>query len=367
MKKRLLNGVETERPGIKLQNRAHQPERLAGARFEVKNEAADEATMYIYGDIAWYDITAQDVAQALAGVTAKTINVRINSGGGDVFDGIAIYNLLAQSSATINVFIDGLAASIASVIAMAGDKITIAKNASMMIHNAWGVTIGDKNDMRAMADVLDMADEQIAQMYVDRSGGKSSASDIATMMNGETWMNAQACIDKGFADAIADPTGAKALIRSGLYANAPKELLATTDDWMCAAAHDLPIDEATSLDGPAAAERMLDDAGFNGSNPDPAKAKVGFLCYDAANPKQKSSYKEPFADIVGGTKKALKSGLDAAASRLPQTDVQQSVKDAARAVLDAYESRMKDDGNKNAAASRIANMRQRQRLMEVSI
>jgi hypothetical protein len=107
------------------------------------------------------------------------------------------------------------------------------------------------------------------------------------------------------------------------------------------AAEDLPIDDKDSWDGPAAAERMLDEAGFNGSSPDPAKAKRGFLAWDHHNPKLKGSYKLPFADLVGGELKAVKGGIDAAASRLPQTDIPDEVKTRARAVLDHYETSMK--------------------------
>lgn len=114
-------------------------------------------------------------------------------------------------------------------------------------------------------------------------------------------------------------------------------------DWKVGASRDLPVDDSDSWDGPAAAERMLDAAGFNnggkGAAPDSAKARRGFLFYDAANPGLKDSYKDPIADIVGGELKVIKGGLRAAASRLPQTDVPQAVKDEARAVLDHYEEK----------------------------
>ena len=199
-------------------------QRLSGARFEVKNLASDWAEIYLYGDIAWYDITAAMVAEALNNLSASTLSVRLNSMGGDVFDGVAIYNLLRNyannHSATISMNVDALAASIASVIAMAGDEIVIAKNAQIMIHRAWAGCIGDAEDMQAMADVLEsIENDMIIPTYQDRTG--ISSSDLAAMMKAETWMNAQTAVDKGFADRIAADNGAKALLRPGNYNKAP--------------------------------------------------------------------------------------------------------------------------------------------------
>lgn len=112
-------------------------------------------------------------------------------------------------------------------------------------------------------------------------------------------------------------------------------------DWKVGAATDLAIDEKTAWDGPAAAERILDDAGFNGDSPDGAKARKGFLVYDSANPDLKGSYKLPFADLVDGKLVAIKGGIDAAASRLPQTDIPEDVAKDARSVLDGYEAQQK--------------------------
>lgn len=112
-----------------------------------------------------------------------------------------------------------------------------------------------------------------------------------------------------------------------------------TPDWKVGAARDLPIDEADSWDGAAAAKRMLDAAGFDGDSPDSAKAARGFLIHDFANPALRGSYKLPFADIVGGTLKAMKGGISAAKGRLDQTDAPASVLDEASAVIDEYEKR----------------------------
>jgi hypothetical protein len=116
-----------------------------------------------------------------------------------------------------------------------------------------------------------------------------------------------------------------------------------TPDWKVGAARDLPLDDAASWDGPAAAKRMLDAAGFDGDSPDAAKAARGFLLHDAANPMLRGSYKLPFADIVGGELKAVKDGISAAKGRLDQTEAPAAVLDEAATVIDGYETRMNAD------------------------
>ena len=117
---------------------------------------------------------------------------------------------------------------------------------------------------------------------------------------------------------------------------------AETPDWKVGASRDLPIDESDTWDGAAAAKRMLDEAGFDGDSPDAAKAARGFLLHDAANPGLRGSYKLPFADIVGGTLRAVKAGISAAKGRLDQTDAPEAVLADAKAVIDGYEKRMSD-------------------------
>jgi hypothetical protein len=130
---------------------------------------------------------------------------------------------------------------------------------------------------------------------------------------------------------------------------------ATEPEWAVGADTGLPIDAKDAWDGPAAGERVLDDAGFNGNSPDPAKAKRAFLVWDHHNPNLKGSYKLPFADLIDGHLKAVKVGIDAAASRLPQTDIPTDVKARVRDVLDAYEKRISQDAN--AMAARLRRLR----------
>jgi ATP-dependent Clp protease protease subunit len=129
-----------------------------------------------------------------------TVNLHINSPGGSVFDGVAIYNALARHPAQIVVDIDGLAASIASVIAMAGDEINVAANALMMIHDPYGMAAGNADEMRKTADLLDQIKGVIADTYVKRTGQK--LADVANWMAEETWFGAAEAVANGFADQV---------------------------------------------------------------------------------------------------------------------------------------------------------------------
>ncbi|MCQ6531082.1 head maturation protease, ClpP-related [Bacillus mycoides] len=176
-------------------------------RFEVLNRANTEETdLYMYGSISaysWYDgISSSKVREQLKSITAKTINVHINSGGGDVFESIAISNLLKNHSANIVIHIDGLAASGASVIAMAADKIVMPKNTMMMIHKAWTYTAGNAEGLRKVADRLDKIDTAVTESYTSRFVGEKS--ELETLLSEETWLTAEECQTFGFCDEIAD-------------------------------------------------------------------------------------------------------------------------------------------------------------------
>ena len=131
------------------------------------------------------------------------ITVRVNSPGGDVFDGVAIYNLLKEHPATINVKVDGFAASAASFIAMAGDTVTMGKGSLFMIHNPWTFTFGDAAEMRKQADVLDTVKDQIIEIYQTRS--TLSAEELSELMNTDAeWFGEDVAIERGFADGDND-------------------------------------------------------------------------------------------------------------------------------------------------------------------
>ena len=149
-------------------------------------------------------VTAKSVKQSLdAAGSFDSVSLRINSPGGDAFEGAAIYSLLKASGKPVNVFVDGIAASAASIIAMAGETITMSNVAMMMVHNAWSFCNGDGDDMRKCADTLDKVSASIAQAYVAKTG--KTADEIKAIMDEESWMGAQECVDEGFATGIAAP------------------------------------------------------------------------------------------------------------------------------------------------------------------
>lgn len=181
---------------------AVKPEIMAswdkGARAE-----ADDETIGIYGVIGdeWGDgMTAGRMAGLLRYIGDKPVTVVINSPGGDVFEGIAIYNMLKEHSKPVTVKIVGIAASAASVIALAGDSVQIAKSAFYMIHNAWTIALGNRHDMREVADFLEPFDKAMAEVYADFSG--LDIDEIIQMMDSETYITGSDAIEKGFATEL---------------------------------------------------------------------------------------------------------------------------------------------------------------------
>lgn len=172
--------------------------------YSIKAKANKEAEIWLYEEIGgWVGVSAKKFADDLKALGDLTkITLRINSPGGDVFDGNAIYNILKQHKARVEVFVDGLAASIASIVAMAGDEITIAENAMMMVHAPWTFAMGNADDLRKTIDMLDKVAETIVVTYARRT--KKDEQAIKDLMAAETWMTADEAIANGFADKTAE-------------------------------------------------------------------------------------------------------------------------------------------------------------------
>lgn len=170
--------------------------------YTIRNAAEDEETteVFIYEEIGFWGITADDFVQDLNKIKSKNINLRINSPGGGVFDAVAIYNALVSHSAKVRTQVDALAASAASVIAMAGDEVVMMVGAQLMIHDAIGIEMGNARDMREMATFLDKQSDNIALIYAARGGG--DPADYRSLMLKETWMFAQEAVDLGLADTV---------------------------------------------------------------------------------------------------------------------------------------------------------------------
>lgn len=172
-----------------------------GDWYRIKAAASGAAEIHIYDEIGFFGVSANDFIRDLADIKGA-VDIHLNSPGGEVFDGLAIYEALKQRPGPVSVKIDSLAASIASVIAMAADpgQLLIARTASMMIHNAWGMGVGDAADMRKLADMLASETDNVASIYAERTG--KPAGHYSALMTAETWLKGQAAVDEGLADGI---------------------------------------------------------------------------------------------------------------------------------------------------------------------
>jgi ATP-dependent Clp protease, protease subunit len=187
--------------------------------YKVEALSDDEAEVLIYDVIGWPFNDAGDLVRSLAEMKQKTITVRINSPGGDVFDAMAIFNALQSHKSKVVTRIESLAASAASVIALAGKEVQAYKNAMVMIHEPWIYTAGNQYDLREMADILEKISGNMIDIYSGNSGiGKKEAKQ---MMKDETWLTAKEAKEKGFVDTIIDGKAAKAQFDLSMYANAP--------------------------------------------------------------------------------------------------------------------------------------------------
>jgi len=164
---------------------------------------ADEAEVRIYDAIGTWGVTASQFVRDIKAIKAGTIRVRINSPGGEVFDGFAIHNAIRALSANVIVHVDGLAASAGSVVALAGDEVRMAKNAYMMIHNTAGGVMGGADDMKKQASLLEKLDDTIAGIYEDKTG--KDKEYWAGLMDAETWFTSEEAMKEGLIDAIDEP------------------------------------------------------------------------------------------------------------------------------------------------------------------
>lgn len=177
--------------------------RWAGKPLAAESDDPNTISIYdVIGEDFWTGggFTAKRASAALRSIGKNPVTVNINSPGGDMFEGIAIYNLLRQHPAKVTVNVMGWAASAASIIAMAGDEIRMGLGTFMMVHNAWGLVIGNRHDMREAAALFDGFDGAIADIYESRA--KVSRKDIEKLMDAETFMGPSEAIDKGFADTL---------------------------------------------------------------------------------------------------------------------------------------------------------------------
>jgi ATP-dependent Clp protease, protease subunit len=185
---------------------------------------ATGAEVAIYDEIGAYGVSAKGFLAELGALPAGTpIDLRINSPGGSVFDAVAIYNAIQRHEGAVTVWIDGIAASAASYIAMAGDEIVMPENAFLMIHDPAGLVMGTADDMRAMAEALDKVKGSLVQGYAAKS--EREPQDIAALMAAETWFDAKDALAAGLATRIAEPVRIAARFDIARFRNAPPSLI----------------------------------------------------------------------------------------------------------------------------------------------
>jgi ATP-dependent Clp protease protease subunit len=185
---------------------------------------ASGAEVLIYDEIGAYGVSAKGFLAELGALPDDApIDLRLNSPGGSVFDAVAIYNALKRHAGPITVWIDGIAASAASYIAMAGDEIVMPENAFLMIHDPAGLVMGTAEDMRATAEALDKVKGSLIQGYASKSG--KAEEEIATLMAAETWLDANEALALGFIDRIAEPVKLAASFDVARFRNAPPEVV----------------------------------------------------------------------------------------------------------------------------------------------
>ena len=203
---------------------------MKGKGYEIKAAGPKSAEILIYEDVGegfFGGVTAKQFANDLKSMgKIDLINVRINSPGGSVSDGVAIHNSLARHPARIVVDIDGLAASIASVIAMAGNEIRMAENALFMMHDPWAMVAGNSTELRNKADLLDKAGETLLTTYTNRSNVDSDT--IESMMAAETWLTAAEALELGLVDEITNEMKMAAHFDLSMFKNAPEPMQAGT-------------------------------------------------------------------------------------------------------------------------------------------
>lgn len=205
-----------------------------GFRMEAKPEQ-DSADLYIFDEIGeredWFGTThgfgPKGLMEQLDQIEQSEISVHINSKGGDAYDGIAVMNLLKNSGKKVTTIIEGIAASAASLIAMAGQKVIMRPSSQLMIHNCWAFTMGNAVELRKTADDMEKLDQGMRNVFIERSGGKLSAAKADELFAAESYLNADESMAYGLCDEITgkeqsdDPVPAEASIRPEIKAEIP--------------------------------------------------------------------------------------------------------------------------------------------------
>ena len=186
-------------------------------------------TILLFDEIGGMGVTPDVFALELDRANGEAVEIRINSGGGSVFDGLAIYNLIKDYEGPTTVIVDGLAASIASVIALGADQLVMNEGSFFMIHNPWTISGGESKDLRQAADILDKIQSQIVDIYASATG--KDEAEIIALMDAETWLNPNETLEMGFAQEIKSGLKIAAALKTKyIFNNIPQELVSNMDE-----------------------------------------------------------------------------------------------------------------------------------------
>ena len=253
---------------------------------------AGGAEISIYDEIGAYGVSAKGFLAELGALPdAAPIDLRLNSPGGSVFDAVAIHNALKRHEGSVTVWIDGIAASAASYVAMAGDEIVMPENAFLMIHDPGGLVMGTAQDMRAMAEALDKVKGSLVRGYAARSG--KPEAEISALMAAETWFDAQDALDLGLATRMAEPVRIAASFDITRFRNAPPELVEAISD-----SADGTEDGEPSADGPTTQPAAM--SGVPAGNTRPGDAEAGSNVPAGNNAPDGANLAAPERDVVDG-------------------------------------------------------------------
>lgn len=191
--------------------------------FKIKNESRNSLEISIHDEIGLWGITAKDFIDKLDKTVSK-ITVSIHSPGGSALDGLAMYNALKNHSAHVTTKVEGIAASAASIVAMAGDEITMPEDAFLMIHNPWTFAAGEASDLREVADTLDKMRDSLVNIYQKQTN--LSGQEIEEMLDKETWLNGSDALELGFITNLLEPVKVAALSKDFAkhFKNIPSEI-----------------------------------------------------------------------------------------------------------------------------------------------
>ncbi len=258
--------------------------------YTIQNANKDEATVYIYDEIVGGDgffggVPSEQFVKDLAQIKAKTIHLRINSPGGNVFSAMTMHGALQRHPATVIAHVDGLAASAATFVALAADEVRMAKGAFFMIHNAHAIAFGDARTLRETADTVEKVSDSIKAIYIERT--LRSADAVQAWMDEEKWFTAEEAVEAGFAQMVETSEPVKACFDLSKFEHVPEPVKASFADRRSAD----PV-ERTVRD----AERALRDAGFSHAE---AKGIVASGHKAATEPRDEDELAELMAAIKG--------------------------------------------------------------------